>query len=287
MTLTDSVFEQLELEQIEVNLFRGIAEDHGQDRIFGGQVIGQALIAAARTLEDRPCHSLHSYFLRAGDPKIPILYETDRIRDGGSFTTRRVVAIQKGEAIFSMSASFQSLEDGLEHQIEMPDVPGPDELPSDKELLEQRQVDFPEVNEQLLQMVHGERPVEIRRVQDFNYFKPEKMPPVKHIWYRSKKKLGSALLRHQCLLAYASDVGFLSTCNMPHGKSFMTGLNMASIDHSLWFHRSFNFEDWILIAMESPVSASSRAFIRACMFTEDGTLIGSATQEGLIRDRGR
>ncbi len=286
MTLTDSVFEHLNLEQLEVNLFRGISEDHGMDRIFGGQVIGQALIAAIRTVKDRPCHSLHSYFLRSGDPKVPILYEVDRIRDGGSFTTRRVVASQKGEAIFSMSASFQVFEDGLEHQIEMPEVPGPDELPSEKELFERRLAEFPEVEKQLLQMVYGERPVEIRRVQDFNYFKPEKMPPIKHIWYRSKKKLGDDPLRHQCLLAYASDVGFLSTSNMPHGKSFTTGLMMASIDHSLWFHRSFNFEDWILIAMESPVSAGSRGFIRASMFTQDGTLIGSATQEGLIRDIG-
>ena len=287
MTLTDSVFEHLNLEQVEVNLFQGRSENHGMDRIFGGQVIGQALVAAMRTVEHRPCHSLHSYFLRPGDPKVPIFYEVDRIRDGGSFTTRRVVASQTGEAIFSMSASFQVLEDGLEHQIEMPEVPGPDELPSDRELLKRCLAEFPEVDEQLIQMVHGERPVEIRRVEHFNYFKPEVMPPVKHIWYRSKKKLGDDPLKHQCLLAYASDVGFLSTSNMPHGKSFMTGLMMASIDHSLWFHRSFNFEDWILIAMESPVSAGSRGFIRASMFTQDGILIGSATQEGLIRDIGR
>lgn len=286
MSLADSIFEQLDLEQIEVNLFQGIAQDHGQDRVFGGQVIGQALTAAFRTVEDRPCHSLHSYFLRPGDPKLPILYQVDRIRDGGSFTTRRVVAVQKGKAIFSMSASFQSIENGLAHQIEMPDVPGPYELPSEKEILERRRAEFPEVSEQLLQMVHGERPVEIRQVENFTYFKPEKMPPVKHIWYRAKKKLGDDLLKHQCLLAYASDVGFLSTSNMPHGKSFMTGLMMASIDHSLWFHRPFDFEDWILIAMESTVSAGSRAFIRASMFTEDGTLIGSATQEGLIRESG-
>ena len=286
MSLTDSVFEHLELEQIDENLFRGISEDHGQGRIFGGQVVGQALTAAIQTVEDRPCHSLHSDFLRPGDPKLPILYEVDRIRDGGSFATRRVVAMQKGEALFSTSASFQSIEDGLAHQVEMPDVPGPDELPSAEEILEQRRAEFPEVSEQLLQMVHGERPVEIRQVQDFTYFKPKKMPPVKHVWYRSKKKLGVDLRRHQCLLIYASDVGFLSTSNMPHGKSFITGLMMASIDHSIWFHRPFDFEDWILIAMESPVSAGSRAFIRASMFTRGGTLIGSATQEGLIRDLG-
>ena len=287
MTLTDAIFEQLDLEHIEENLFRGFAQDHGADRVFGGQVIGQALIAAGRTVKDRPCHSLHVYFLRPGDPKIPILYEVDRIRDGGSFTTRRVVATQKGEAIFSMSASFQSIEHGLEHQIEMPDVPGPEELPTEEELLERLLIDFPEVDESLIRLAHGERPLDVRRVQDFNYFKPKVMPPVKHIWYRSKIKLGNDLTRHQCLLAYASDVGFLSTSNMPHGKSFMSGLMLASIDHSLWFHRAFNLEDWILIAMESTLSAGSRGFVRASMFTRDGTLIGSATQEGLIRDIGK
>lgn len=284
MTLIDSIFEHLDLEQKERNLFRGIVEDHGQGRVFGGQVVGQALIAATRTVEDRPCHSLHGYFLRPGDPKVPILYEIDRIRDGGSFTTRRVVALQKGEAIFSMTASFQLFEDGLEHQIEMPDVPGPDELPTEEQVFERRLAELTEVDEQLLQLVHGERPVEIRQVQDFNYFKPEKMLPVKHTWFRSKKKLGTDLSRHQSLLTYASDMGFLITSAMPHGKSSLTGLMMASIDHSIWFHRPFNFEDWILIAKESTVSAGSRGYTRASMFTQDGTLIGSATQEGLIRD---
>ena len=286
MALAESVFKQLELEQVDANLFRCMAEDHGQDRVFGGQVIGQALTAAIRTVEDRLCHSLHIYFLRPGDPKVPILYDVERIRDGSSFTTRRVIGTQNDKAIFSMSASFQALEDGLSHQIQMPDVPPPDELPTQEEIIEQRKHEYPEIAEELLQMVHGERPVEIRQVQDFTYFNPRKMPPVKHTWYRSRKPLGDDPLRHQCLLAYASDVGFLSTSNMPHGKSFMTGLAMASIDHSIWFHRTFNFEDWILIAMESTVSAASRAFIRASMFTREGTLIGSATQEGLIREVG-
>ena len=282
--MIDAIFEQLNLEQIDVDLFQGNAQDHGQDRVFGGQVIGQALIAAGRTVDNRPCHSLHVYFLRPGDPKIPILYEVDRIRDGGSFTTRRVIAMQKGVAIFSMSASFQTFETGLTHQIEMPDVPGPEELPSQNQLMERCRAEFPEVNDHLLKMVYGEKPVEVRQVENFTYFKPEKMPPVKHIWYRSKKKLGGDLLKHQCLLAYASDVGLLTTSNMPHGKSFITGLLLASIDHSIWFHRPFNFEGWILIAMESTVSANSRAFIRASMFTQEGILIGSATQEGLIRE---
>lgn len=283
MSLAQSIFEQLELTQTDTNVFQGVAENHGQGRVFGGQIIGQALTAASHTVGDRPCHSLHTYFLRPGDPSLPVNYEVDRIRDGGSFTTRRVLGIQKGKAILSMSASFQAFEDGLAHQIDMPDVPGPDALPSDQELLEQRRVEFPDISDQLLQMVHGARPVEIKQVEDFTYFKPEKRPPVKHVWYRSRYPLGENPLRHQCLLAYASDVGFLSTSNMPHGKSFMTGLMMASIDHSLWFHRPFSFDNWILIAMESTVSANSRAFIRASMFTQDGVLIGSATQEGLIR----
>lgn len=287
MTQTHAIFKQLDLEQVAENLFRGQAADHGQKRVFGGQVIGQALVAAARTVEGRPCHSLQVYFLRPGDPTIPILFEVDRIRDGGSFTTRRVVALQKGVAIFSMSASFQSFEEGLEHQVEMPDVPGPEGLPTEDEVIEQCRTRYPEVSEELLQLVHGYKPVDVRQVEDFTYFNPQKMPPVKHVWYRSKHKLGEDPLAHQSLLAYASDVKFLSTSNMPHGRSFMSGLMMASINHSLWFHRPFNFEDWILIAMESTVSSRSRAFVRANIFTQDGTLIGSATQEGLIRDAGQ
>ncbi len=280
MTLTDSVLEHLDLEQLEVNLFRGISEDHGRERVFGGQVIGQALIAALRTVEDRPCHSLHGYFLRPGDPKVPIIYEVDRIRDGRSFTTRRVVAIQKGEAIFSMSASFQVFEEGLEHQITMPDVPKPDELPAEAEVMARRMKQYPQ---EMRQMMQGERPVEMKRVEDFDYLNPTKMPPVQHIWYRSKKTLGDDDARHQCLLAYASDMGLLSTSNMPHGMSFMTGLMTASLDHAMWFHRPFSFDDWILIAMESPASAGSRGFIRANMFNEAGLLIGSVAQEGLMR----
>lgn len=281
--MINAIFEQLDLKQLDENMFEGTAEDHGQGRVFGGQVIGQALIAASRTVQNRPCHSLHVYFLRPGDPKIPILYEIDRIRDGRSFTTRRVVAKQNDTAIFSMSASFQSFEKGLMHQSKMPNVPGPDNLPSQKELYDRIKTEFPDVDENSLKMVHGEKPVEVKQVEAFTYFKPEKMPPVRHMWYRSKKKLGDDLLKHQCMLAYASDIGLLSTSNMPHGQSFMTGLMLASIDHSMWFHRPFNFEDWILIAMESTVSAHSRAFIRASIYSQDGTLIGSTTQEGLVR----
>lgn len=282
--LVNGFFEHLNLEQLDANLFRSLADDHGASRIFGGQVIGQALIAAGLTVEDRPCHSLHTYFLRAGDPTLPIDYEVDRIRDGRSFTTRQVIAKQQGKAILSMSASFQAFEQGLEHQIEMPNVPGPDELPSSQQLLEQQLINFPEVDEKFLYMAHGARPVEFRQVQDFNYFKPEKMPALRHIWYRSNKTLGNELLKHQSLLAYASDLGILTTSTMPHGKSFMTGLELSSIDHSMWFHRPVNIDEWILIEMESTVAAGSRGFTSANIFTQDGMLVGSATQEGLIRD---
>lgn len=280
MTLIDSVLEHLDLEQIETNLFRGIPEALGPSRVFGGQVIGQALIAALRTIEGRPCHSLHGYFLRPGDPSIPIIYEVDRIRDGKSFTTRRVIAIQKGEAIFNMSASFQIFEDGLSHQIEMPDVPLPDDLPAEEEMFEKRKKDM---TPEMIAMMKKDRPVEMKRVEDIDYLSPVKSDPVQHIWFKSKKKLGDDPAQHQCLLAYASDMGLLSTATLPHGMSFMTGLMTASLDHSMWFHRDFRFDEWVLIAMDSPAAGGARGFNRGSMFTEDGRLIASVAQEGLMR----
>lgn len=284
MTLTDAVFKNIDLEQKALNLFQGNLADHGLGRVFGGQVLGQALMAASRTVEDRFCHSLHSYFLRAGDPTEPILYEVDRLRDGASFSTRQITAQQKGQAILSCSASFHRFEDGPKHQIEMPSVPDPSKLPSEEQVLEKRRVEYPDLDEELLQMVHGVRPVETRHVQEFDYFKPEKMPPLMYTWFRSRKKLGKDLSKHQSLLAYASDIAFLITSAMPHGKSGVTGLRMASIDHSIWFHRPFNFEDWILVAKDSPVSAGSRGYARASMYTQEGVLVASAVQEGLLRD---
>lgn len=280
MKLIDSVLEHLDLEQIETNLFRGMSEALGPPRVFGGQVIGQALIAALRTVEGRPCHSLHGYFLRPGDPSIPIIYEVDRIRDGKSFTTRRVVAIQKGEAIFSMSASFQVFEEGLSHQVEMPDVPHPDDLPTEEEMFERRKKDM---TPEMITMMKRDRPVEMKCVEDVDYLNPVKGEPVQHIWFRSKKKLGDDNAQHQCLLAYASDMGLLSTATLPHGMSFMTGLMTASLDHSMWFHRDFRFDEWVLIAMDSPTSGGARGFNRGNMFTEDGRLIASVAQEGLMR----
>tara|TARA_B100001741_G_C16522921_1_gene585643 strand:+ start:333 stop:1115 length:783 start_codon:yes stop_codon:yes gene_type:complete len=252
----------------------------GSGRVFGGQVIGQALIAALRTVEERPCHSLHGYFLRPGDPDLPIIYEVDRIRDGGSFTTRRVVAIQKGEAIFTMNTSFHVHEEGLSHQAIMPEVPSPDDLPTEQEVLEKNKHLY---TDEMLKHQKRDRPIEMRRVENVNYALPVKMAPVQHIWYRSKKPLGDDYARHQCLLAYASDMGLLSTAQLPHGQSWMTGLMTASLDHSMWFHKPFSFDEWILIAMESTASAGSRGFIRASMFTEQGELVGSVAQEGLMR----
>lgn len=280
MTLIDSVLEHLDLEQIETNLFRGISEAFDTPRVFGGQVIGQALIAALRTVEERPCHSLHGYFLRPGDPAMPIIYEVDRIRDGNSFTTRRVVAIQKGEAIFNMSASFQIVEEGLSHQFDMPDVPGPDELPSEEEALERRRS---RLSDEQAAFMLRDRPVEMKRVEAVDYLNPQRQEARQHIWFRSKKNLGEDFSHHQCMLAYASDMGLLSTATLPHGMSFMTGLMTASLDHAMWFHRRFRFDEWTLIAMDSPAAAGSRGFNRGSIFSRDGRLIGSVAQEGLMR----
>ena len=304
----------LELERIEANLFRGIPESSDMPRVFGGQVIGQALIAALGTLDDmppapvahslqqapqsspqsssqsspqsspqnNPCHSLHGYFLRPGDTSIPILYEVDPIRDGRSFATRRVLAVQRGEAIFNMSASFQTMEDGLSHQIAMPEVPGPDELPSAEEVFEQHRQDFPA---EAVAMMERDRPIEMRWVMPLNDFHPEKREPRQQVWLRSKKNPGDALQHHQCLLAYASDMGLLSTSTLPHGMSFASGLMMASLDHAMWFHREFRVDEWVLFAMDSPAASGSRGFNRGNMFARDGTLIASVAQEGLMRVR--
>lgn len=279
MSELDVLLEQLDLEQIETNLFRGISTSMGGPRVFGGQVIGQALIAASRTVEQRPCHSLHGYFLRPGDPSLPIVYDVDRIRDGKSFTTRRVVAIQKGEAIFNMSTSFQVIEEGLTHQLDMPDVPPPEECQDEAEAWEARRAELP--NE--MQRMTRERPIEMRRLEPFNMVNPQKRPPYQHVWLRAKTQLPDDPALHQCILAYASDMGILSTCTLPHGMSFMSGLMTASLDHAMWFHRPFRVDEWILFAQDSPVSGGSRGFNRGTMFTRDGTLIASVAQEGLIR----
>jgi acyl-CoA thioesterase-2 len=273
----------LDLETLEKNLYRGLSPQAGWQRVFGGQVIGQALVAASRTVEGRLAHSLHAYFLRAGDPAIPIIYEVDRIRDGGSFSTRRVVAIQHGQAIFSMAASFHNEEGGLHHQIKMPDVPSPEALPSEAELKERLTGRLPP---QVKAYWDRERPIEIRPVDLGRYFSPENRAPSQQVWIRATGNLGDDPALHQCVLAYASDFTLLDTALIAHGRFvFDTRLMLASLDHAIWFHRKFRADEWLLYAQDSPSSSAGRAFCRGTLFTREGDLVASTAQEGLVRER--
>jgi acyl-CoA thioesterase-2 len=279
----DELLSILDLEPLEHNLFRGLSPQVGWQRVFGGQVIGQALVAANRTVEGRPAHSLHAYFLRAGDPAVPIIYEVDRIRDGGSFSTRRVVAIQHGHAIFSMAASFHKQEEGLEHQMSMPDVPPPEDLPSEAEL-KQRLVD--RLPEPVRAYWLHERPIEIRPVDLSRYLSPGTQAPSQQVWIRATGDLGDDLALHQCVLAYASDFTLLDTALIAHGRFvFDPTLMLASLDHAVWFHEPFRADDWLLYAQDSPSSGAGRAFCRGMLFTRDGRLVASTAQEGLVRQR--
>jgi acyl-CoA thioesterase II len=273
----------LDLETLEHNLFRGLSPQVGWQRVFGGQVIGQALVAANRTVEGRMCHSLHAYFLRAGDPAVPIIYEVDRIRDGGSFSTRRVVAIQHGHAIFSMGASFHKDEGGLEHQMKMPEVPPPEDLPSESELKDLLMERLPEPVKAYWQQ---ERPIEIRPVDLSRYLSPENQAPSQLVWIRATGALGNDPSLHQCVMAYASDFTLLDTALIAHGRFvFDPKLMLASLDHAVWFHESFRADDWLLYAQDSPSSGAGRAFCRGTLFTRDGRLVASTAQEGLVRER--
>ena len=255
----------------------------GWQRVFGGQVIGQALVAAYRTVEGRIAHSLHAYFLRPGDPSVPILYNVDRIRDGGSFSTRRVVAVQHGQAIFSMGASFHKHEEGLAHQMKMPDVPPPESLPSEAEL---KDLLFDRLPPQVKAYWERERPIEIRPVDLSRYLSPEKRVATQQMWIRATGTLGDDLALNQCVLAYASDFTLLDTALIAHGRFiFDPTLMLASLDHSIWFHRSFRADDWLLYAQDSPSSGGGRAFCRGTLFTRSGELVASTTQEGLVRER--
>lgn len=274
----------LRLEPLEENLFRGESRDLGWGRVFGGQVAGQALSAAIQTVpEDRVCHSLHSYFLRSGDPKRPIIYEVDRIRDGKSFTTRRVVAVQKGRAIFNLAASFQIVEDGLAHQADMPRVAGPGGLKNETDLAHEIEHLVPQP---VRDIALRERPIELRPVKPYNILNPEPREPVNQVWYRTVGPLPDEPWLHQVMLAYASDFQFLSTSLQPHGESWLrVGMQVASLDHSMWFHRPFRLDDWLLFNVESPSASGARGFVRGQFFTRDGQLVASASQEGLIRKR--
>lgn len=282
--LVEELVQLLNLETIEVNLFRGESRDVGGRSVFGGQVLAQALMAAYHTLsEKRDCHSLHAYFLRPGEIKIPIVYEVDRIRDGGSFTTRRVVAIQNGEAIFNLSASFQVTERGLEHQIaQAPDVPPPESLESEYSL-RQKLVD--RVPERLRAVFTQRRPIDIRPVDPTDFITPTPRTPRKQVWFRADGPLGDDLATHQALLTYASDFGLLGTGMMAHGLSFADpNVQAASLDHTLWFHHAFRADEWLLYDMESPAAMNARAYNRGQIY-QNGKLVASVCQEGLMRVR--
>jgi acyl-CoA thioesterase-2 len=277
-----SLLEILDLEPLEVNLFRGRSPKSTWQRVFGGQVIGQALVAATRTVEKLPVHSLHGYFMLAGDPKVPIVYEVDRLRDGRSFTTRGVRAIQHGRAIFSMLVSFHRDEPGFSHQAEMPKVPGPDELPSDEEI---RKKILPMMPEQVRAYYERERPIELRPVEFERYTSRDHREPKFHVWIKSTAPLPPDPAIHQCVLAYASDMTLLDTSLIPHGRTvFDKSIQGASLDHALWFHRPFRADEWLLYAQDTPNASGARGLSRGLIFAQDGTLVASVAQEGLIRE---
>ena len=278
-----TLLDLLDLEPLESDLFRGQAPKERRQRTFGGHVIGQALVAATRTVEDRPAHSLHAYFLRPGDPKVPIIYDVDCIRDGRSFTSRRVVARQHGRAIYHMSVSFQTAEDGLEHQIEMPDVPLPDELPDERE---RRASVAHLIPEQSRERFMAERPIEIRHVTQRAPVDPDPAPPVSRYWVKTRKPLPEGFDQHECVLAYASDMTLAETALWPHGLTWHSGKAVtASLDHSMWFYRPFRADEWLLFDQSSPSSFGGRGLNFGNIFSADGRLIAAMAQEGMIRKR--
>ena len=278
-----AVLDILDLERLEVNLFRGRSPQSGWQRVFGGQVIGQALVASSRTVENRTPHSLHANFLLPGDPKVPIIYEVDRIRDGTSFSTRRVVAIQHGRAIFSMAASYHNAEWGLEHQVAMPAVPPPEQLPTESETRADFMASLPEP---VRRYYERERPFELRPIEVGRYTGQKLADGKFHLWFRTVGPLPDDPAVHQSVLAYASDLTLLDTALAPHGRSLFEREFMgASLDHALWLHRPFRADDWLLYAQDSPTLSGSRGFSRGLIFTRPGVLVASVAQEGLVRQR--
>ena len=276
----------LDLEPLEVNLFRGRSPQSRWQRVFGGQVIGQALVAACRTVDDvaaRPPHSLHAYFLLGGDPKVPIIYDVDRIRDGKSFTTRNVKAIQHGHADLFDVGVVSVHEEGLSHQFAMPDVPRPEELPDEAEL---KKNVWPKMPEPVRRYYERERPIELRPVEYTRYLGDTFKDGRFHVWMRATGRLPDEPAIHQCVLAYASDMMLLDAALIPHHRSvFSEDIMAASLDHALWFHRPFRADEWLLYAQDSPNLAGSRGFSRGLIFAADGTLVASVAQEGLLRQR--
>ncbi|MEZ5815566.1 MAG: acyl-CoA thioesterase II [Hyphomicrobiaceae bacterium] len=274
----------LDLEKLEENLFRGRGPSVGWQRVYGGQVLGQALVAAVRTVpEDRLAHSAHAYFLLGGDPKAPIVYDVERIRDGGSFTTRRVKAIQHGRPIFALTASFHKTEPGLDHGSDMPSVPAPEDLPSEKDLLARL---MPHLPDNMRSYWERERPIEVRFVDPSRYFERKARAPLQMVWMRTTGRLPDVPTFHQCVLAYASDFTLLDTALIPHGRlAFETDIQLASLDHAMWFHRPFRADEWLLYVQDSPSAYGARGLCRGSVFTRDGTLVATVAQEGLVRQR--
>ena len=273
----------LDLEVIEENIFRGLSPLEPMQRVFGGQVLAQALIAASRTVDSaRACHSLHAYFLRPGDPKVPILYQVDRSRDGASFTARRVVAVQHGVQIFTLAASFQKSELGFDHQAQMPVVPDPESLEDDREAL--LRTDLPP---RARAWVERDRPFETRSVlgrwpSGLSGERPVRAA-VDHIWLRTRGGLPEDPVLQRALLAFVSDMSLLDTALLPHGKSIFSDVKVASLDHAMWFHRPFRADEWLLYVQDSPSASGARGFNRGAIYTREGVLIASVAQEGLIR----
>jgi acyl-CoA thioesterase-2 len=283
METPEILTESLALERIEVNLFRGVSPEDGPGRIFGGQVIAQSLLAAYETVEERICHSLHCYFIRPGDPRIPILFEVDRSRDGGTFTTRRVIAVQNGKQIFNLAASFQTPEDGFEHQAPMPAVRSADDMASEAEA--QKKAVLEGMSEEMRRMMNRPRPVEMVGRDNYGFGrKPKPSEPKSDTWMRAVAPIGDDARMHQVILAYASDMNLLSTAMRPHGVAWQTpGLQSASLDHAMWFHKPSNFNDWHLYTQDSPSASGGRGFVRGAIYGQDGTLVASVAQEGLMR----
>jgi acyl-CoA thioesterase II len=279
--LLEDLIKVMTLERLEMNLFRGESRDIGSPQVFGGQVLGQALVAATATVEERTVHSLHAYFLRRGDFNAPIVYEVDRAMDGKHFSSRRVVAIQHGRQIFNMSASFQLAETGVEHQTAIPVVPPPESLPDAQSYFRNMADKLPPAARRILEQ---KRPFEFRPVQPPDPLRRDKSEPLKYVWFRALDKLIDDEALHRCLLAYVSDFHLLDTALKPHGIAMVSpDLVIASIDHAMWFHRSVRVDDWLLYAIDSPSASGARGFTRGSVFARDGSLVASAAQEGLIR----
>ncbi len=277
----NQLLDLLKLEKTTDNQFIGRSENLGLPQVYGGQVIGQALSAAKKTVNtERYLHSFHSYFLRRGDPLKPIIYDVEHLRDGKSFSTRRVKAVQFNEPIFYLTASYQIKERGLEHQIKMPNIKGPDGLLSETQLIQQQN----ELPPSVLQMFGKPRPIEVRPVIINDPFKPTKLEPKQALWIKANGTLSDDLRIHQYLLAYASDWGFITTALHPHGLTlFSPKLTIASIDHAMWFHQEFRMDEWLLFVIESPSTSGARGFVRGEFFDQKGKLVASVTQEGVIR----